>query len=217
MSEDSDKDVEKDTGSLKDKRNKNEEKEDYSKFQSIIMAFKEFVERTGQVDDPEKDEKVSGVSKSKTEPQDPYINSKVSSETSVSHEESKQDDYFPVKEQLLNYQGFRTLLSKKSMIMQAIALLIGAFLVIYGVINSFVPVERVADNVVFSERSTFSIFSILIGVLLMAAVFAQKLFSNTFLSKVHSELEAGEERQKVREDELDKDLKVENEEKKNEK
>jgi hypothetical protein len=208
LSEDSDKDAGKSTDSLKEENTslkeesdeKKNETGDFFNFHSILSGFKEFLERTHQVDDPGSE--TTDVSKPKPDSQ---VSDQVSdvkeelpSETSESH--AKQDDYFPLKEHLMHYKSFRNLISKKTLIMEVAATVIGAALIIYGVINSFVSVDKVADNVVFGERAMISVFFILIGVLLMAAAFARKLLSTSFLNKIHSELEVAEGRPKAPED-----------------
>lgn len=208
MSEDSDKDAGKSTDSLREESTSLKEELDKKKdktgdsfnFHSPLSGFKEFLERTHQVDDPGSE--TTDVSKSKHDSQVSHqvsdVKEEVPSETSKSH--AKHDDYFPLKEHLMQYKSFRNLISKKTLIMEAAAIVIGAALIIYGVINSFVSVDKVADNVVFGERAMISVFFILIGVLLMAAAFARKLLSTSFLNKIHSELEVAEGRPKAPED-----------------
>lgn len=205
MSEDSDKDAGKSTDSLKEestslKEESNKKKDktgDSFNFHSPLSGFKEFLERTHQVDDPGSE--TTDVSKSKPDSQVSDQVSDVKGEVPYeSH--TKQDDYFPLKEHLMHYKSFRNLISKKTLIMEVAATVIGAVLIIYGVINSFVSVDKVADNVVFGERAMISVFFILIGVLLMAAAFARKLLSTSFLNKIHSELEVAEGRPKTPED-----------------
>jgi UPF0716 family protein affecting phage T7 exclusion len=200
LSEDSDKDTGKSTDSskkentpLKEEMDKNDETEDSSSSASFLTGFKEFLHRTSQVDS---EADADDPSKSKTESQAADVKTEVT-------ETESHEDYFPIKEHLMKYNGFRTFISKKTLIMQIIAILAGVFLIIYGLVNSFVPVDKVADNVVFSERAMISVFFIFIGILILAAAFAQKLLSSSFLNKIHSELEAAEGRQKAPEADSD--------------
>ena len=95
----------------------------------------------------------------------------------------------------MNYESFSILKSNKERIMKAAALTGGAVFIIYGLITITSSVTQVADNVIFGEKAMFGAFSMLVGVLIIVAAFAQKLVSGTFLKKIHSELEVIEGRQ----------------------
>ena len=144
----------------------------------------------------------SGVSEGEREPQRHEASKNrheiSKSEVSKSPKDSEeQDDHeFPFIEHLMSYESFRTLKSNKEHITQGIALIVSVVLMIYGSIIITSSVTQVADNVIFGEKAMFGAFLILVGVLIIAAAFAQKLLSRTFLKKIHSELEVVEGIQK---------------------
>lgn len=189
-----------------------------SDIKGFIEQFKEFLERDlthhGHHENSEKH--VDETSKtSKTEPQKPEVSEggreslksevseggneplrpEVSEDPKSSEDSNGHDDHeFPIVEHLMQYESFRTLKSKKERITQFIALFVGIILIIYGLIIMSSSVTKVADNVMFSETAMFAAFLMLVGVLIIAAAFAQKLLSATFLKNIHSELEVAEGR-----------------------
>ncbi len=182
---------------------KQSEKNETSKTESQKPGVSEG-ERESQmsgVSEGERESQMSGVSEGERESQkhdvskNKHENSK--SEVSKSPKPSKdfeeQDDHaFPFVEHLMSHESFRTLKSNKERITQGIALIVGVVLMIYGSIIITSSVTQVADNVIFGEKAMFGAFLILVGVLIIAAAFAQKLLSGTFLKKIHSELEVVE-------------------------
>ncbi|MCE7697456.1 MAG: hypothetical protein K8E24_000865 [Methanobacterium paludis] len=118
----------------------------------------------------------------------------ISEDPKSSEDSNGQDHEFPIVEHLMKYESFRTLKSKKAPITQFIALFVGIILIVYGLILMSSSAIKVADNVMFSETAMFAAFLMLVGVLIIAAAFAQKLLSATFLKNIHSELEVAEGR-----------------------
>lgn len=91
-----------------------------------------------------------------------------------------------------DYDSVKRLKTKKNEIIKIIATLVGIILIVFGLITSLGAVIQVSSNVIFGERAMFSAFLILLGFLILAAVFARRLLEVTFLKNIHNELEIAE-------------------------
>jgi hypothetical protein len=67
------------------------------------------------------------------------------------------------------------------------------FSLLLGIVYLLGSTIRVADNVIFGERAVISAFLILVGVLIIASIFASRLLEGSFLKSIHSELEVAED------------------------
>ncbi len=83
-------------------------------------------------------------------------------------------------------------MKNKDKIFKGAALLIGGFLILYGLLSISASVTKVADNVIFGEEATLSAFLMLLGVLIIAAAFAQRILDKTVLKKLPLELDVDE-------------------------
>ena len=82
--------------------------------------------------------------------------------------------------------------TNRDKIIKGSALIVGGFLILYGLVLVSASVTKVADNVIFGEDATADAFLILLGVLIIVAAFAQSIMDKTSLSKISSELEVNE-------------------------
>ena len=136
----------------------------------------------------------------KTEDKDSKNSFKVYSNNSnkkdvTSQKNVKSEDHdFNITDILSGHDSINSLKNKKDKIIKASALLIGGFLIVYGLILISTSVTKVADNVIFGEGATLSAFLILVGILIIVAAFAQSILNKTFLNKIHTELEVAEGR-----------------------
>ena len=136
----------------------------------------------------------------KTEDKDSKNSFKVYSNNSnkkdvTSQKNVKSEDHdFNITDILSGHDSINSLKNKKDKIIKASALLIGGFLIVYGLILISTSVTKVADNVIFGEGATISAFLILVGILIIVAAFAQSILNKTFLNKIHTELEVAEGR-----------------------
>ena len=89
---------------------------------------------------------------------------------------------------------FGDLKSHKALILQALATLVGAVMIIYGTFLFISPTVKVADNVIFGDESAFAVLLILLGVIVIISAFAKRLFGGTFLHTIHNEIEAAEKK-----------------------
>nr|WP_243686805.1 hypothetical protein [Methanobacterium formicicum] len=92
----------------------------------------------------------------------------------------------------MSFDFYRKLRSNKEQVLKIIGGLVGALFIIAGLIYILGSPVRVADNVVAGERAVISAFLILVGVLIIAGVFARRLLEKSFLKNIHSELEEAE-------------------------
>ena len=136
----------------------------------------------------------------KTEDKDSKNSFKVYSNNSnkkdvTSQKNVKSEDHdFNITDILSGHDSIDSLKNKKDKIIKASAILIGGFLIVYGLVLISTSVTKVADNVIFGEGATLSAFLILVGILIIVAAFAQSILNKTFLNKIHTELEVAEGR-----------------------
>gem|GEM_PF-2529677 len=73
---------------------------------------------------------------------------------------------------------------------------LGSLFIIAGALTLLGSSERVIDNVVFGERSVIAAFFIIIGFLIIAGSFAQRIASKTSLDNLYREVKIVEEKPK---------------------
>ncbi len=111
--------------------------------------------------------------------------------SSQEHEDNEDTIYhFPVK---LEHNFINSIKTNRDKITKGFAILVGGFLIFYGLVLVSASVTKVADNVIFGEDATADAFLILLGVLIIVAAFAQSIMDKTSLSKIGSELEVNNE------------------------
>ncbi len=113
--------------------------------------------------------------------------------TSQKSVKSEDHDY-NITDILKGHDFIDSLKNKKDKIIKTAAILIGGFLIVYGLVLTTASVTKVADNVIFGEGATISAFLILLGILIIVAAFSQNILNKTFLNKIHTELEVAERR-----------------------
>ncbi len=126
----------------------------------------------------------------------PKDSEKKDKETKGSEDQTqKQDPHaFPVMGDFLSSDKLKGLKSGNSKLVIGIGVFAGALLIGSGVflmvgsIGS--PGKMVADNVEFGDIASFSVFLILVGILLIAGVFARKFFDKSFFKGINKELES---------------------------
>lgn len=172
---------------------------------TVKNFFKNFfekmsIESTGQSvssksDDNDKNAKNNSLNLGKT-PEIPKTQKTVSKNSEINdHTSNSNDQIFPLPNYFLNLVNkFKVIKSEKNKIIIATGTLIGVLLISYGLFLFSTPIEKVSDNVVFGEKAMFSVFLMLMGILILAATFASRLLDKTFLQKVFKELKIVEEK-----------------------
>jgi hypothetical protein len=141
-------------------------------------------EKISEFKDPKKPD---NSSKQKTEKS---VKSEKSDKDSGSHEHEENPYHFPVQ---LEHNFVKLLKTNRDKITKGTAIVVGGFLILYGLVMVSASVTKVADNVIFGEDATADAFLMLLGVLIIVAAFAQSILDKTSLSKISSELEVNEE------------------------
>ena len=100
---------------------------------------------------------------------------------------------FHFSQELMKFNFYRKLQSDKEQVLQISGGIVGAIFIIAGILYLLGSTIRVADNVIFGERAVISAFLILVGVLIIAGIFASRLVEGSFLKSIHSELEVAED------------------------
>ncbi len=121
------------------------------------------------------------------------VKSEKSDKDSSSHQHEKNEEnlyHFPVQ---LEHNFVKLIKTNRDKITKGIAIVVGGFLILYGLVMISASVTKVADNVIFGEDATADAFLMLLGVLIIVAAFAQSILDKTSLSKISSELEVNEE------------------------
>ncbi len=161
------------------KKNSDKEKsnEKIEKEKSIFSSTKKFFKKLdfGQIPEDKMESKDSKNSKSE-------------------NQVPKHEDHaFPLIEEFLSSDRFENIKSGKNKLITGIGLFIGVLFIIGGIILMFGSAEKVADNVVFGEKAVFSVFLILIGILIMAGVLAHRFLDKSFFKGINKEIEMGKE------------------------
>ncbi len=112
--------------------------------------------------------------------------------TRSTDKDAQSSDSHYLSQELMSFDFYRKLRSNKEQVLKIIGGLVGALFIIAGLIYILGSPVRVADNVVAGERAVISAFLILVGVLIIAGVFARRLLEKSFLKNIHSELEEAE-------------------------
>ncbi|MCE5213927.1 MAG: hypothetical protein LLF83_04315 [Methanobacterium sp.] len=119
-------------------------------------------------------------------------NTQISSEKEDNKEsDQKNSDEDPTiyfMNNLKDHKRIASLRKRKDTIIKVTASVISIILIIVGIIYSFGRSQDVASNVIFGERAMFAAFLILVGFMILAAVFASKLMEGRFLGKISKEL-----------------------------
>jgi len=125
-------------------------------------------------------------SPSDQKPQGKRENKEKNIKDSESHE-------FHFSQELMKFNFYRKLRSNKEQAIRIGGAVIGTVFIIAGIVYLLGSTIRVADNVIFGERAVISAFLILMGVLIIAGIFASRLLEGSFLKSIHSELEVAED------------------------
>ncbi len=107
---------------------------------------------------------------------------------------SSEGHEFSFSHEFMRFKSFQYLHSNKEQVIRIIGGIIGVLFIIAGILYEFGESVRIADNVIYGERAVLSVFSILIGILIIATFFGRHLLAGTFLKKIHSELEEVEDK-----------------------
>ncbi|HTX60950.1 MAG TPA: hypothetical protein VMC48_01455 [Methanobacterium sp.] len=107
-------------------------------------------------------------------------------------EKPEDDPTIHLFKNLKEHEKLNSLRKRKSTIIKITASIVSVILIIIGIIYSLVPDERVASNVIFGERAMFSVFLILVALMILAAAFASKLLEGKYLRNIRRDLEVVE-------------------------
>jgi hypothetical protein len=143
-------------------------------------------------DNPEKSEEKTSENPRISHINEYLNNSDKKDATSQKHDKS-EDHAFRIP-WLFGQDSITSMNNKKNKIVKGVAILIGGFLILYGLVLISASVTKVADNVIFGEQATLATFLMLVGVLIIVAAFAQRILDKTFLNKIQTELDVAEGR-----------------------
>lgn len=108
--------------------------------------------------------------------------------------DSKQDNStLPTVEDILKLLKVKDIESGKNKLKIIIGIAAGSILILGGIFFMTGSVETVADNVIFGEKAVFSVFLILLGILIITGVLAQKFLNKSFFKGINKEIESDKE------------------------
>ncbi len=142
---------------------------------------------------------LTGGNLEKSESPSPKVSSEKTKEKAKEIEEngdskgSTEVHEFHFSQELMKFDIYRKLRSNKEKVIKIIGGIIGVLFIIAGILYIMGAAFRVADNVIFGERAVLSAFLILVGVLIIAGIFARSLLEGSFLKNIHNELEVAED------------------------
>ncbi len=102
---------------------------------------------------------------------------------------SDEDPAIYFMNNLKDHKRVASLRKRKEKIIRVTASIISIILILIGIVYSFDSNPDIASNVIFGERAMFSVFLIMVGFLILAAVFASKLLEGRFLGNISKELD----------------------------
>jgi len=179
----------KDNMEEKDNNNKSyKPKESYiSEIISIIKKFITINDLNSEITNTKTEDKKSENSTNSFK-----VSSNNSNNPDIGSQNIKNDNH--ITDILNGFDGFDLLKNRKEKITKLASLFIGGFLIIYGFFHISISATKVADNVMFGEGASLSVFLILLGILIIVAAYDKSILKKTFLNKIHNELEVAEGR-----------------------
>jgi hypothetical protein len=159
---------------MKDDSKKKKSDEDVEKKNSTILPTKNFIKKLnfGQIDDSDKDSKKSGDKESK-------------------NKDSDHDNHaLPTVEDFLKILNIEDIESGKNKLKMITGIIAGLILILAGIFFVIGNSETVADNVIFGEKAVFSVFLILVGILIISISLAQKFLDKSFFKGITKEIES---------------------------
>jgi hypothetical protein len=102
---------------------------------------------------------------------------------------SEEDPAIYFMNNLKDHKRVASLRKRKEKIIRVTASIISIILILIGIVYGTGRTQDVASNVIFGERAMFSVFLIMVGFLILAAVFASKLLEGRFLGNISKELD----------------------------
>jgi hypothetical protein len=127
--------------------------------------------------------------KKKDKKESEHINSDEKDKKESSQINSDEDLAIYFMNNLKDHKRVASLRKRKEKIIRVTASIISILLIFIGIIYSFDSNPDIASNVIFGERAMFSVFLIMVGFLILAAVFASKLLEGRFLGNISKELD----------------------------
>jgi len=133
-------------------------------------------------------------------------------ESKPKKEESKNESHaLPTVDDFLKVFKVKDVKSGKNKLKVIIGLVAGSLLIVGGIYLLLAPVENVADNVIFGEHAVFSVFLILIGIIVIAVALAPKFMDKSFFKGINTQLDSDKEvsshqdEKNIRKDNINKD------------
>lgn len=146
---------------------------------------------------PNKDIKSSKTPKNQNEPTD-SLNSPDSEEFNNAKESNSSFSGIITK-----FTQFKTSIQEdRHKLFVLIGLLVAAIFILLGISFLFGTSDKVSDNVVFGERSVTSAFLVIIGLLIIAGIYAPKIIGKTSFDSIYQEMR-GVENDPSKKDETD--------------
>ncbi|MDI6724388.1 MAG: hypothetical protein QMD61_07040 [Methanobacterium sp.] len=162
---------------MKDVSNNKKSDEKVEKKGSTISSTKNFIKKldfSQGLESEKKDSEKPGDSEAETK-------------------DSKHESALPAVEDILKLLKVKDIESGKNKLKIIIGIAAGSILILGGIFFMMGSVETVADNVIFGEKAVFSVFLILLGILIIASVLAQKFLNKSFFKGINKEIESDKE------------------------
>ncbi|MDD3984910.1 MAG: hypothetical protein PHY59_03250 [Methanobacterium sp.] len=191
-------DLDKETGKKSEKIKDNIEEKDNNKSskskESYISEIISIIKKSININDLDSINNIKTEDKKSENSTNSFtVSSNNSNNPDIRSENIKNDNYYYHIIDILNgFDTFNLLKNKKEKITKSASLFIGGFLIIYGFFHISTSATKVADNVMFGEGASLSVFLILVGILIIVAAYDKSILKKTFLNKIHNELEVAE-------------------------
>ena len=180
------------SGKLKESKTSTHTPEDASTNKNPQRRFRDFLTR-GNIDPVESSPSSTNGPTNSSKESSQNSKDKFQGKNEKGNESSSEAHDFHLSQELMKFNFYRKLQSNKQKAIRISGGIIGAIFIIAGILYIFGSPVRVEDNVVYGERAVISAFLMLLGVLVIAGIFARRLLEGSFLKNIHSELEVAED------------------------
>jgi hypothetical protein len=163
-----------------------------TRFRDLITGA-DMVSNINESSDEDSHKGIESIKKDMNE-YDSSDSSKKQASRNASNENSEKTQDFHIIEELIKFKFIGNLHSRKDKLLRIIGGIVGVIFIIAGVVYIYGSAVKVVDNVVFGERAVTSAFLILIGIIIIAALFARQLWRGTFLKNIQNQLQVAEDK-----------------------
>ncbi|MCK9151010.1 DUF308 domain-containing protein [Methanobacterium alcaliphilum] len=171
-----------------DKNNKGDEKSKSSVF-GLVKSMADKLDPDLETDD--QNDKLNDPSKSDVRVKPEKESTKTKTDSKSQDDDSDKSSTYNLK---LKFRELSKLLQEdRERVLKILGVIIAGFFIITGIFLILGSADKVSDNVIFGERAVTSAFFVIIGILILAGVFAQNIMKKTSFDNIYNQVKVAEE------------------------